>query len=149
MTNVFEIDVKYDESDPPGYRSGGRRLAPLVGGSKLGMTVYELPPGDSICPYHWEAAEEEWLIALVGRPTVRVPDGEHVLEPGDVVCFPAGEAGAHKITNRSEETVRVAMLSNVEVVTHTVYPDSNKVGVWPLKKLFRIEDAVDYWEGES
>ena len=27
-------------------------------------------------------------------------------------------------------------------------PDSNKVGVWPLGKLFRIEDAVDYYDGE-
>jgi hypothetical protein len=30
----------------------------------------------------------------------------------------------------------------------SVYPDSNKVGVWPPGKLFRLADAVDYWVDE-
>jgi hypothetical protein len=29
-----------------------------------------------------------------------------------------------------------------------VYPDSAKVGAWPPGKLFRLADAVDYWDGE-
>ena len=31
----------------------------------------------------------------------------------------------------------------------SVYPDSNKVGFWPPGKLFRLDDAVDYFEGEK
>ena len=27
---------------------------------------------------------------LAGRPTLRDPDGEHELAPGDLVCFPEG-----------------------------------------------------------
>ena len=30
-----------------------------------------------------------------------------------------------------------------------VYPDSSKVGFWPPGKLFRLDDAVDYWDGEA
>ena len=67
---------------------------------------------------------------------------------GDLVCFPEGPDGAHKVTNRTEEPVRILMLSTSAKTAVAVYPDSNKVGVWPLGKLFRIEDAVDYYDGE-
>jgi hypothetical protein len=29
----------------------------------------------SICPYHFEWTDEEWLIAISGRPTLRTPSG--------------------------------------------------------------------------
>ena len=40
------------------------------------------------------------------------------------------------------------MLSTKNEPGIAVYPDSNKVGVWPPGKLFRLDDAVDYWDGE-
>jgi uncharacterized cupin superfamily protein len=64
------------------------------------------------------------------------------------VFFPAGEEGAHKVTNTTEETVRVAMWSNRANPNTSVYPDSGKVGAWPPGKLFRIADAVEYFHGE-
>ena len=88
------------------------RVGPLVGASKLGLSVYELPPGQSVCPYHYEIGIDEWLIVLTGRPTLRTPEGERELRPWDVAFFPDGEAGAHKVTNNTDETVRVAILSN-------------------------------------
>jgi uncharacterized cupin superfamily protein len=112
------------------------------------LSVYELPPDQSICPYHWEAGDEEWLIVISGRPTLRTPDGELELDPWDAVCFPAGAEGAHKVTNRSDATARVGMLSTRNEPGVSVYPDSNKVGAWPPGKLFRLDDAVDYWDGE-
>jgi uncharacterized cupin superfamily protein len=75
--------------------------------------------------------------------------GGRELRPWDVVFFPDGEAGAHKVTNRTNETLRVAMLSNKSDPGAAVYPDSDKIGVFPPNKLFRLGDAVDYWEGES
>jgi uncharacterized cupin superfamily protein len=118
-----------------------------VGGSRLGLSVYALRPGQSICPYHWES-DEEWLIVLAGRPTLRTPDGEQELGPWDTVCFPAGPDGAHKVTNRTDEPARVAMASTRNEPAVAGYPDSNKIGVWPPGKLFRLDDAVDYFEGE-
>jgi uncharacterized cupin superfamily protein len=147
--NLFDVEVARDEGDPPGYDTGYARIGPLVGASALGMSVYELPPGQSICPYHWEAGDEEWLVVLGGRPTLRTPDGERELGPWDTVCFPEGPEGAHKVTNRSGETLRVAILSTKREPAVSVYPDSNKVGAWPPGKLFRLDDAVDYWEGEQ
>jgi hypothetical protein len=45
-------------------------------------------------------------------------------------------------------TRRKLILSLAATTALAVYPDSGKVGVWPLGKLFRVEDAVDYWAGE-
>ena len=30
----------------------------------MGGSLYELPPGQSICPYHYEYPEEEWLVVV-------------------------------------------------------------------------------------
>ena len=64
------------------------------------------------------------------------------------MCFAPGEGGAHKVTNATGDPLRVAMLSTKPPISVCVYPDSEKVGVWPPGKLFRLGDAVDYWEGE-
>ena len=151
--NLFEVEVGRDDDDPPGYDTGYVRLAPKLGASKLGGTVYELPQGQSICPYHYEYGNEEWLIVITGRPTLRTPDGERQLAPGEIVCFPEGPAGAHKVTNGAEEVSRVLLLSTKKSPDAAVYPDSDKIGVWtghegePFR-LFRIESAVDYWDRE-
>jgi uncharacterized cupin superfamily protein len=146
--NLFDLEVEPDPDDAPGYVLSYARVGPALGAEQLGLSVYELPPGQSICPYHYETAEEEWLIVLVGRPTLRTPDGEQELGPWDCAFFPTGEAGAHKVTNRTDATVRVCIWSNRLAVATSVYPDSNKVGAFPPGKLFRIDDAVEYFDGE-
>jgi uncharacterized cupin superfamily protein len=118
----------------------------------VGATIYELEAGQSNCPYHYEYGNEEWLIVLEGRLTVRHPEGEAELEPGDTVCFPVGAAGAHKLTNCGEDRVRCLMLSTKFEPSVAVYPDSDKIGVWPGAKddhiLVRRESGVDYWDRE-
>ena len=146
--NVFDVAVEGDDSDPAGVRARAVRLGDMIGASKLGATVYELDPGESVCPYHYEFGVEEWLIVLSGTPVLRDPDGEHDLVAGDVVCFPEGPEGAHKVGNRSDAVARVMIVSTKGEPVSVVYPDSGKIGVWPPGKLFRLDDAVDYWNGE-
>jgi uncharacterized cupin superfamily protein len=147
--NLFDVDVQWDDDDPAGYHTAYKRLGAELGAEQLGLTVYELPPGQSICPYHYEIGYEEWLVVLVGRPTLRTPDGEQELRPWDCGFFPEGEPGAHKVTNRTDEVVRVAMLSNKGDPGVAVYPDSQKLGAFPPNKLFRLADEVSYWDGEA
>jgi uncharacterized cupin superfamily protein len=150
--NIADPAFAYDAEDPAGYGSGGLRLGKLIGGSMLGMSVYELPPGQAICPYHYEYGPEEWLIVLDGKPTLRHPEGEEVVEPGDLVCFPEGPDGAHKLTNRTDSTVRLVLLSTKGHPNAAVYPDSDKIGLWTGndadKLLVKRESNVDYFEGE-
>jgi uncharacterized cupin superfamily protein len=151
-TNLHRLEIIYDEGDPEGYRVGHNRLGPQIGASALGATVYELQEGQSICPYHYEYGCEEWAIVLSGRPILRHPDGEDVLEPGDVVCFPEGPAGAHKLTNVAGEPVRVILLSDKPSLAVAVYPDSDKIGVYPGderdKIMVRRESGVEYFDRE-
>jgi uncharacterized cupin superfamily protein len=146
--NLFEVETKQDEGDPAGYETPYVRVGPLIGGVALGASVYVLNEGQSVCPYHYEYGNEEWLLVLDGRPLLRHPDGEPELEPGDVVCFREGPEGAHKVTNHRRETARIAIVSTKHDPSIAVYPDSDKIGVWPPGKLFRAGDAVDYWDGE-
>jgi uncharacterized cupin superfamily protein len=62
---------------------------------------------------------------------VRAPDGEHTLNGGDLVCFPPGSDGAHKLINRSTAPARTLMFSSSRVPAVSVYPDSDKIAVWP------------------
>jgi uncharacterized cupin superfamily protein len=149
IVNLDELDFEVDPTDPEGYRARRARLGWAIAAEQLGASVYELDPGQSICPYHYEYGCDEWLIVLSGSPLLRTPRGEERLQAGDVVCFPDGPEGAHKVTNVEGEALRVAMLSTMDEPAVAVYPDSGKIGVFPLRKLFREVDAVDYWEGEA
>ena len=130
IINVDELEFEYDPEDPEGFRSGLKRLGTLVGAQRTGTSLYELPPGQAICPYHYEYAEEEWLIVLQGEPTLRVPDGERRLKAWDVCAFEVGPGGAHSVRNETDSVVRVLMFSEVKFPAATVYPDSDKIGIW-------------------
>jgi uncharacterized cupin superfamily protein len=151
--NLNSLEVEYDDQDPDGYRAGMARFGPSIGAEKLGASLYELPPGQSICPYHYEYPEEEWLIVLEGRPTLRHPEGEEKLEQGDVVCFPEGPEGAHKVTNRTDRTVKVLMFSTKTKTAVAVYPDSDKIGIWTGNDADHVivprASNVDYYAGET
>ena len=150
--NIQTVDVAYDESDPEGFRSGGARLGPLLGAAMTGASVYELPPGQAICPYHYEYGEEEWLLVLDGRPTLRHPEGTDQLDPWDAVCFPAGPEGAHAVSNGTDQTVRVLMFSTRNQPAAAVYPDSGKIGIWTGNTdddvMVEKSSGVGYWHGE-
>ena len=138
--------------EQPGYSWRAAELGPAIGAVRMGATLYELPPGEATFPYHYEYGCEEWAIVLRGRPTLRHPNGEDVLEPGDVVCFPEGPEGAHKLTNNAPEVVRVILLSDKPTLAAAVYPDSGKIGIFPPGEedtiMVRRESAVDYFDGE-
>jgi uncharacterized cupin superfamily protein len=146
--NVLSVATEHDPDEPPFDRTRAKPLGPTIGAQALGATIYELDPGDRVAPYHYELGNEEWLLVLSGYPTVRRPDGDITLAPWDVVCFPDGPEGAHAIINRTEDLVRVMIVSTVQAPAIAVQVDSGKIGVWPPGKLFREGDAVEFWEGE-
>jgi uncharacterized cupin superfamily protein len=151
--SIFDADFEYDDADPAGYRSGMAQVGKAAGGKALTVKLYEVPPGESLCPYHYEY-EEEWLLVLHGTVLLRVAAGERDLGRGELVCFPPGPDGAHKVTNRGSQAARVLMFSSAREPAVAVYPDSGKVGVWAGTEddsfMFRRADGgVDYYEGET
>jgi uncharacterized cupin superfamily protein len=154
--NLYSVPTATDPGDPPGYVAPRAKLGPMLGAAMIGGSVYHLDPGESVCPYHCEFGNEEWLLVLAGRPTLRRAAGdgerEEILEPGDVVCFPPGPAGAHKVSNAGPASARVLLLSTLVDPSITYYPDSDKWGAWPGGDveglMVRRESVVDYYDGE-
>ena len=151
--NISDPSFEYESGDPEGFRSGLFRVGGRLGARRTGVSVYELPPGQAICPYHYEYGEEEWALVLEGRPSLRTPDGAEQLEPMDLAFFPTGPAGAHQLRNDGSERVRILMWSEVVTPTATAYPDSDKVGIWTGHKaedlMVERSSNVDYFHGES
>jgi uncharacterized cupin superfamily protein len=140
--NIFSADK------PEGRLDVGR----ILGSTGLTMFVYDLEPGSSSSPYHYEY-EEEWLLVVDGTVVLRAADGEHTLERGDLVRFPPGPEGAHKLLNHSNARARTLMFSSSRVPAVSVYPDSDKIGVWPGNHadelIFKRGTAVQWSEGEE
>jgi uncharacterized cupin superfamily protein len=151
--NISHPAFHYDADDPEGFRAGMFRFGPTLGAVDTGATVYELPPGQSICPYHYEYGEEEWLLVIEGTPTLRTPAGEEQIGPWEVVFFPSGPEGAHRVRNDTEATARVLMFSTRKPVAAAVYPDSGKIGIFTGNKaddvMVRRTSNVDYFDGET
>jgi uncharacterized cupin superfamily protein len=150
--NALTAEYEYDDSDPEGYRAGAVHVTKALGAKDIALKVFAVPPGQSVCPYHYEY-EEEWLVVLEGSIVLRTPTGEQELQPGDIVAMPAGPEGAHKTTNHGTEPARLMMFSSAREPALAVYPDSDKIGIYAPNEadtaiLHRADGAVDYYDGE-
>jgi uncharacterized cupin superfamily protein len=151
--NLDGLDYERPRDRPAPYDRGVARLGARLGAQDTGATVYELAPGQAVCPFHYEYGEEEWALVLSGTPTLRTTEGEAELRPMDLAFFPKGPDGAHQLRNDAQEPARVLMLSTVVFPTVTAYPDSGKVGVYVQVDgedlIVERSGAVDYFEGEA
>jgi uncharacterized cupin superfamily protein len=149
-------DPVFDEPrEHPGFRCRRARLSRQAGSERLGLSLWELPPGEAAYPYHHHFTEEELVLVLDGRPALRTPEGWRELEEGEVVAFSRGESGGHQLVNRTEQTVRFLAFSTSGEPDIVSYPDSGKLGAFErlpagggLRTMFRMSDAVDYHDGE-
>jgi uncharacterized cupin superfamily protein len=146
--NLITGDTDTDH-EREGFRWRAARLGDVLGSERIGAGLYDLPDGERSWPYHYHHGVEEWLYVLTGNPTLRTPDGERALRPGDVVCFKADATGAHAVTGPGS----LLILSANREPSICVYPDSDKLGARPGADKhdnlnFRRQDAIGYWEGE-
>ena len=134
-----------------GYEYYRRKFIPFGGAKNSLVSVYEIPPHKSAYPYHFHQNNEETFYILRGEGTLRTPDGERKVSAGEFLFFPTGPAGAHKLTNSSDtENLVYIDFDVVHDVDITIYPDSEKIGVWGMgiNQLYPQDEAVDYYDGE-
>jgi len=142
---------------PDGFQRNSTRVGAPLGAARTGLSVYELPPGQAVSPYHYEDPAEEWLLVVSGTPTLRHPGGEEQLEPWDLVFFPSGPAGAHLVRNNSESTARVGMFSSISAVGAVIYPDSDMIQLFTtngeddvvVKRNSAVDVAAPWTTGEG
>jgi uncharacterized cupin superfamily protein len=79
MANIN--DPLFDEPrEHPGFRALRARVSRHAGSERLGMSLWEVPAGEAAYPYHHHLAEEELVVVLDGRPSLRTPEGWRELE---------------------------------------------------------------------
>ena len=151
-------DVEFDDIEDNGYYTSKRALfSRSIGARKLGYNLTELPPGKAQCPFHSHRQEEEMFLVLEGQGELRFGDQRFKIRKHDVIACPTGDATvAHQIINTGTVPLRYLALSNLSDTEICEYPDSNKVGVFEaasetpgLRKMFRGEASVDYYDRES
>ena len=143
MPNIRTIELREDG------QLRRERLGELAGAEHLGLTVYELAPGQAM-HFHYHLQREELLVVLEGTLAVRTPQGWSDVAAGEVVAFPRGERGAHGYENRGDAPVRLLMFSEQNAPNVSVYPDTNEVGIYDVARpgerrfgaLFNLAEAV-------
>jgi uncharacterized cupin superfamily protein len=155
VPNAFNLNGdEWDRvEDRPGWRSKDAFVGRRIGAELIGGALYELEPGDRLWPYHTHYANEEWVLVVRGRPTLRTPEGEQELREGDVVAFPRGDEGLHQVSNGTDVPIRVLMLSTMIEPEIVHYPDSRKFAARNAKGEIvlrtRPGPMLEYWEGED
>jgi uncharacterized cupin superfamily protein len=152
--NIYEPE--FDEPrEQEGFRAKRARIGYQLGTERVGLSLWELAPGEAAYPYHLHLADEEVLVILEGEPDLRTPEGWRRLARGEIVRFPLGEEGAHQLVNRSGEPVRFLAISTTGLPDVVLYPDAGKIGAVErlprgggVRAFFRLDDAVDYYLGE-
>jgi uncharacterized cupin superfamily protein len=119
--------VREPETSPPqpAVNALTARGELLLGAERLHATVVEASE-----PYQYVHGRERWALVLDGTPTLRHPQGEDRLEPGDLVCFPEGPAGAHQLLDGGQW--RALVLETTGLPANVCYPDS---GEWLMKNV--------------
>jgi len=151
-------DVEFNDVEDNGCFTSRRALFSAgIGARKLGYNLTVLPPGKAQCPFHSHRGEEEMFLILQGEGELRYRDQRYAIRTHDVIACPTGGAEvAHQIINTGTTTMRYLALSTLVDVEACEYPDSRKVlimtgqrGDRGLRKMFRAESTVDYYDREQ
>jgi len=124
--NIWSDDWGEQPQDWSGGGGRSKRLPRAAERPGLGATLYELDPGDFVV-YHFHHAWEELLVVLRGRPMLRTPHAERLLDEGESVYFPPGAEGAHGLRNESGAAVRFLMVSTLSSPEVCEYPDLKQI----------------------
>lgn len=79
-----------------------KRLAPILGLSRLALYVARVPPGKESFQYHRHELAEEFVLILQGRGIAEIGEQEVEVAPGDLFGFPAPGGPAHHLRNPFE-----------------------------------------------
>lgn len=157
LTNPEKLDWTTVDRESTSFRR--KRLSRAADGEDIGCSLYELSPGRRSWPYHYHTGNEEAIFVLEGEGTIRLADETVELQPDDYVALPATEEGAHRVVNDSDSVLRYLAISTMRDPDVTVYPDSEKIGVFAgsppggggerdVHGYYRQEDEIGYWDDE-
>ncbi len=148
-SDALEWDV---EGEGPKFGGRSKHLTyPAFGGPHyhVGMLIESPSPGMRLAPRHYHLAEEEHALILEGEVKLLLGDERYVMNPGDYVCFPAGQEIGHSFLNSGSGPCRYLMIGERNPLDVCIYPDSNKLLVRALDRVFDRAAVRKYWDGED
>lgn len=149
-SHVVNVDEVIEVGETRGHWGGfDKPLTPSMRpkGGRLGVSQSRLPPGHTMCPFHYHQREDEVFFVLSGRGVLRYGDDVRALRPGDCVSCPAGTQVAHQIANPFDEDLLYLAIGPHDPDEVCVYPDTGKVMVRSLRRVGFFEKA-EYLAGE-
>ena len=157
MPLVHGTDLDWAETDEGDARFRRKQLGEAADARDLGVSLYELPPGERSWPYHYHTGNEEAIYVLAGEGLLVLDGDEHAVEAGHFAVFPSDESGGHRVVNDSDGPLRYLAVSTMNDPDVTVYPEMDKIGVFAgsppggrgersLHGYYDREATVDYWE---
>ena len=126
-------------------------IVPKAAENQCTVAIMEVPPQKSSYPYHFHMGITEVFYIISGIGSLETPDGEREVAKGDVIVFPPGMQGAHRIMNMSESEMLVYLDCDTTSMSDVAfYPHSGKMGtiVAGEPAFFELKDRVDYYKGE-
>jgi uncharacterized cupin superfamily protein len=125
---------------------GIRNAGTWGGGHPFDLQTRRLPPGAAVCPFHSHLAQWELYVVQSGEGTVRAGGETHPVKTGEVFVHPPGEP--HQLTNTGTADLVVLIIADNPQLDAFYYPDSNKWGLRPPGKYFRMTET-GYFDGEE
>ncbi|MCL2364414.1 MAG: cupin domain-containing protein [Defluviitaleaceae bacterium] len=161
ITRMADILAKHVD-DHPKYGFAKQAVTPSVHkyevaspreGNQTVVAFYTLPPGKSNYPFHYHTTNEEVFYVIAGCGELESNDGMFPITAGDVIVCPAGEAGAHKITNTHPTDALVYLdVDTNQTPDIAYYPRTGKVGIrhaGGMRDNFLLGSNVAYYDGED
>jgi uncharacterized cupin superfamily protein len=151
-------EVEFDDVEENGrFTSSRGQISDHIGARQLGYNLTVVPPGKTQCPFHNHHGEEEMFFILEGEGELRFGSERYPIRAHDVIACPTGGPEvAHQIVNTGRTTMRYLSISTRADLDACEYPDSGKVlvaagkrGERALRKMFRAENTVEYYDRES
>ena len=148
IKNINDAKLK-DWSLGENYAGSAGLYSEDMGAEEMGFHVEILPAGKYSCPYHFHHAEEELFLVLEGEATLRQNEEFRVVKKGDLIFFKTGLEFCHQFYNHTDDDFKFFALSSKNALDVCEYPDSDKILVRNVKKVYPRGKAVPYITGEE
>jgi uncharacterized cupin superfamily protein len=148
--NEKSIRFEFDEAPIPEFSwHSSPRLSEIVKSKHLVFDITSLDPDSFSCPFHYHHNAEEMFIILSGSATLRTHNEFKTVKEGDIIFFEMGPTGAHQLYNHTNKPCRYLDCRTSVGIDICEYPDSKKINIIPLQKIYETETEVEYYKNEE
>jgi len=151
VKNIKSIQPKYKKEHEK-YEYNKFEVTKRSDFSQVYICFYEIMPGKAAFPKHYHSSNTEAFYIISGNGKIETNEKTLEVTTGDIVVFPCGKEGTHKIVNSSDKDTLIYIdfdtTNSPDIIT---YVDSNKIGVIQhsiSSDFYKKDSTVDYYDGE-